>query len=563
MKKNLLFVFLITFLFSGHSQSTLITPGVTQPSISATSTTNGVVIPRMTTIQKNSIVSVSAGTIVYDTNLSCLSLYTGNGWVCVNSPSSSLGPLFQNFQFITNPSGNAPLTGVINVTSDQPIKLSYTVKGQDGEDFTFSNDKFSVDNDSTINVYGLYPSFTNTVIVTITSQTGYITQKTMYVTTDSVPIELPQPSEIIVNSRSNNALTKFILCFPYKMTGTFVPIGRGGFITIIDTFGKIRWYLTLPFENNNIMIPLKNGNWLVPYKTNFKEIDLMGNIFKTTNLQFTYHHDVLQLPNNNLMYLGNSSLNNTIEDKIYTMDYLTGSIIDSLNLYTILDPTRPQLPQGPSNDWFHANSLTYNSTDNSILVSGRQQSAVVKIDLSTKQLKWILSDPTYWSPVLSPYLLTPTGLGFEQQWGQHSVVLKPNDSNTLILFDDGNDRSYTNPVLPINNYSRLVEYTINEASKTVSQNYQFGKEYGSLTYAPYVGKVEYLNNDRFFVGNGGIRKDANGNATGLGLSKNEIRFFEVDRGKQVYFDISIKTKYANNPQLVGFLSYRASCFNFK
>jgi len=551
------------FKLNSFSQSTIITPGNTLPNITSSSTKNGVVYPRMTTIQKEAINPLTAGTVVYDITLNCLSIYNGVNWGCLNPPISSNGPVFQSFQLTMNPSGYAPLAGTISVTSNQSVKLSYKVTGQDGEDFIFSNDKFSIDNDTIINLYGLYPSHTNTIIVTITNQSGYITQKTVYVTTDPLPVDMPQANEIVVNSRSTNALSKFILLFPYKMTGSFGKVGNAGNLMVIDTYGKVRWYLTLPFETNNVLRQLKNGNWLLAYVNNFLEIDLLGNINRTINLSFNYHHDVIQLPNNNLMYLGDSQLNNTVEDKVYTIDYQSGNVIDSLNLYTILDPTRPQMPIGAPNDWFHANALTYDAIDNSIIISGRQQSAVVKIDLATKQLKWILSDPTHWNSTLSQNLLTPTGSGFEQQWGQHSPIIKPGNHNTIMLFDNGNDRNYTSPILPVNNYTRIVEYTIDENNRTVVQNYQYGKEYGQTLFAPYVGKVEYINNDRFFIGNGGIRKDSNGNATSTVFAENQIRLFEVDRNQNVYYDISVKSSLLSNPQLIGFLSYRSNVFNFK
>ena len=217
MKKTvLLFLFLVIANFKSFSQSTLITPGSTQPNISATSTLNGVVFPRMTTAQKDAITNLSVGTIIYDTDLSCLSLYVGNGWTCLNPATASNGPTFQNFQLTMNPSGNAPLAGKITVSSNQKIKLSYTVKGQDGEDFSFSNDKFSAANDTTINLYGLYPDFTNTITATITSLSGQVSQKTFYVKTDHLPVDLPQSNEIIVNVHNSNILTKFILNLSIK-----------------------------------------------------------------------------------------------------------------------------------------------------------------------------------------------------------------------------------------------------------------------------------------------------------------------------------------------------------
>ncbi len=564
-KRCSLFIYLIFGLIQfSFSQSTLITPGVFEPNIVANSNSNGILIPILSKAQKDGLTKVIKGTLVYDMDLNCLSIYNGSSWDCVNSPSNSFAPIFNNFNYVHNPSGKAPLSGLIEVTSSEPFKISYTVLGQDGEDFTFGHDKFSFNNDTTINLFGLYPSYTNTIIVTIITKSGYLNKKTFNVNTPPIPSVVPQLNEIFVNYLDNSSITKFIMFFPIKTQGMFNNIENGGYPLVIDKYGKVRWYLTFTSGVNSIIIPLKNGNWLLSNERVFKEIDLLGNEIRVLNLpnSYTYHHDVIQLPNENLVYLGSSSLNNTVEDKVYTMNFSSGEIIDSLNLYPILDPLRPQLPAGASFDWFHANSIVYNSIDSSFIISGRHQSSIIKVGSISKQLIWILSDSTNWNNSLKQFLLNPIGNGFEYFYGQHSAILKPSDKNTILLFDNGNNRSYSAPVLPNANFSRAVEYSIDEANKTVRQNFEYGKTLGAETFAPYVGKVHYLNNDRIFIGNGGILKDNNNNATDFTPNAiNQVRFFETDRTQNVYLDISIKASDSSN--LIGFRSYRSYPFKFK
>lgn len=63
--------------------------GTTSPSSKAaldvTSTTQGVLFPRMTTTQKNAITSPTEGLMVYDTVLHALCLYNGTAWVTVTA----------------------------------------------------------------------------------------------------------------------------------------------------------------------------------------------------------------------------------------------------------------------------------------------------------------------------------------------------------------------------------------------------------------------------------------------------------------------------------------------
>lgn len=57
---------------------------------------------------------------------------------------------------------------------------------------------------------------------------------------------------------------------------------------------------------------------------------------------------------------------------------------------------------GPGRNWAHVNSVDYDPTDDSIIISSRHQSAVIKIG-HDKTVKWILSSPEGWAEkVLTP-----------------------------------------------------------------------------------------------------------------------------------------------------------------
>jgi len=50
-----------------------------------TSVTKALIVPRMTTVQKNAVIPPSAGMIVYDTDLGKLCIYTGAAWETITS----------------------------------------------------------------------------------------------------------------------------------------------------------------------------------------------------------------------------------------------------------------------------------------------------------------------------------------------------------------------------------------------------------------------------------------------------------------------------------------------
>ncbi|MES2519453.1 MAG: hypothetical protein V4585_15170 [Bacteroidota bacterium] len=97
--KNLLTSLFILFCLSSSYAQLGIKANGTAPIASAQlevqSTTKAFYPPRMTTAQKNAIVSPQAGAVVYDTDLSGLSLYNGSAWGAVSGSSGLTLPYSQ------------------------------------------------------------------------------------------------------------------------------------------------------------------------------------------------------------------------------------------------------------------------------------------------------------------------------------------------------------------------------------------------------------------------------------------------------------------------------------
>src|SRR5262249_38169155 len=90
-------------------------------------------------------------------------------------------------------------------------------------------------------------------------------------------------------------------------------------------------------------------------------------------------------------------------------------------------------------------------------------------------LRWILGPHDGWTAAWQPYLLTPVGSPFFWQYGQHSPVLTP--QGTLMLHDNGNFKAmpFAASVASSNNYTRAVEYSINEQTMEVTQVWDYGR----------------------------------------------------------------------------------------
>lgn len=469
-------------------------------------------------------------------------------WGGVISPEV---PQIVTQSLIVNPTKISPLTASMNVKTDIETKVSILVKGQDGEDLTHDFNEFSCSH--VIPILGLYMDYENEVVITLTSRCGGQLKVGKQIKTDSVPwldIKEFEP----VASDWTTVGDGFVML---HLAGTDGIGGRVGSCPVmLDKFGKIRW-LFFSEIMNHVFKKLSNGHYLVDgIGTGFWEVDLLGVKYGYWAAPEGVHHDAVETSDHTILFL--SHADGSTDDGVIELDLADGSYINKWDLRNILDVNRPQMPtNGLDRDWLHLNGIDFQKQDNSFIVSGRNQSAVVKIDRDTGKLRWILGNHEYWTDSLKPYLLTPVGGDFEWQWGQHAPVFHPKDPSRILLFDNGCDRSYSNSIPAAQNYSRVVEYKIDEVSMTVSQVWQFGKEYGSELYSSYISNACYLNNGNVLICYGGLTKNTNGEAVELGDPEacNFTRILEiVPSTHEVVWDLNLSAK--DDPRH-GFRSYRA------
>ncbi len=114
----------IFFSFQAYCQSTLITPGNSQPNITATSANSGIIPPKLTSAQRDAIVNPTEGLTIYNLTSHCLEFYRGSAWynICTNSNVANVNNRLyggNSTEFFTR--GTLDGDGhpvVINLTSD-------------------------------------------------------------------------------------------------------------------------------------------------------------------------------------------------------------------------------------------------------------------------------------------------------------------------------------------------------------------------------------------------------------------------------------------------------------
>ena len=340
--------------------------------------------------------------------------------------------------------------------------------------------------------------------------------------------------------------------------------------TIIDTTGEIRWYM-LPetiysFDNiwyGGTMMGFRqeaDGAMSWGYGQRYAKYDIMGREIFNRRLPTGYadfSHASKKIESNGHYLLRVASdgykrpdnkIVRTVRDVILEVDG-DGNVVDDFRLFEILDPyrdnvlkaidqgavclnidpakqgktlTAEELAKQDQNDhfgdivgsgagrnWAHVNSVDYDETDDSIIISSRHQSAIIKIGRD-KKVKWILGSHEGWKTPYQDKLLQPVDKNgkpikcegskcegdFDWTWTQHTgwkvrSELSKGDVIYISAFDNGDARGMEQPALPEMKYSRAVVYKVDQKKMTVEQVWEYGKERGHAWYSPVTSLTEY------------------------------------------------------------------------
>lgn len=337
---------------------------------------------------------------------------------------------------------------------------------------------------------------------------------------------------------------------------------------IYDTKGEIRWYMepSKIYDPNNIymagiMMGFRQNNdgaFTWGYGQRYVKYDLMGREIFNRQLPDGYadfSHAMDPMQNGNYLVRVASADHarpdgkhvRTVRDVIIEVDQ-NGTVVDEWALWDILDPyrnnvlkaldqgavclnidatkagqtiTAEQLAEldktdnfgdivgaGAGRNWAHVNSVDYDPTDDSIIISSRHQSALIKIGRD-KQVKWIMGSPEGWGPKFADKVLKPVDKDgkpikcegskcegdFDWTWTQHTGwrVDSKSDKDVFYLsvFDNGDARGMEQPALPEMKYSRAVVYKIDQKKMTVEQIWEVGKDLGHEYYSPVTGLCGY------------------------------------------------------------------------
>ncbi len=338
---------------------------------------------------------------------------------------------------------------------------------------------------------------------------------------------------------------------------------------IIDASGAVRWYMNVDsiydmesVYNGGVMMGFqqgKDGALTWGYGQRYVKYDIMGREVFNRRLPAGYEdfshsfdqaqngHYLLRVASNDVKRADGKNVR-SVRDVIVEVDQ-DGRVVDDFRLWEILDPYRDtvikSLDQGAvclnldanqagktmsakdlaemdksdhfgditgvgiGRNWAHVNSVDYDPTDDSIIISSRHQSAIIKIGRD-KKVKWILGAPDGWKAAWKDKVLTPVdkngkkltcemgkceNTDFDWTWTQHTAFRIDEKSDKRFVyvtaFDNGDGRGFEQPPLPDMKYSRAVVFKIDQQKKTVEQLWEYGKEKGHDWYSPVTSLTQY------------------------------------------------------------------------
>ena len=350
-------------------------------------------------------------------------------------------------------------------------------------------------------VFGLYANYSNTVTLKFSFTDGSSQQDNVTVTTpdwtDTCGGAYSNPT--IVQARTADTDLSYDYILIKNICGSQSPV-------IMDSDGAFRWVGPTGFDTPSSIF-FANGIYISSNppngsgQTGIARIDLDGIItfvhdYSDIGVTATNHHNADPGRDGMLWEVNTTTQTESVILEVDTF----GNVLKTWNFGDIISQAMTAGGDNPSlfvqsGDWFHNNATTYKKSDNTLIVSSREN-FVIAVDYDTQQIKWILGDPTkQWHqfPSLQSYALALDSNTLPPI-GQHAVSITRDDD--LLLFDDGLSSLNHTPPGADRTYSTPRKYQIDTQANIASEvwNYPNGDSvYSAICSSTYEdNRLNYL-----------------------------------------------------------------------
>lgn len=299
----------------------------------------------------------------------------------MNTAYENLEHSFENPYVKLNPYNRTPLTALIKFPTQKPASITIKIKGiGNAPDLikTYSENK----REHVLPIIGLYPNHRNEVELMALFNDNTMQKTTIFIQT---PLLKGTPFYQIIHKKDKK--------------NHFYHASDG---IVYDEYGYIRFHI---LAGNDLYYMLQGEIVKENRITGLERYTLLGKLIKKypypKGFQ-SFTHGIGQKPNGNFLVIGSyegttalieEKKQETHRDFVIELDYETGELIKKWDLAEILNPDRSVIIKSATidygkNDWCHINSVDYDPTDNSLVVSCRHV-GMIKIDEKTGHLKWL------------------------------------------------------------------------------------------------------------------------------------------------------------------------------
>ena len=334
------------------------------------------------------------------------------------------------------------------------------------EDYLEASDYISyLTGEITVPVFGLYAGYSNTVKLTCRFADDSSLQENVTIVTPAFDDPYGYTAPTVLQARSNSTALSYDYFSVKAAEGPQSPV-------LIDTDGAVRWvgtsgisYFSSVFLDNSFFVPTDpNGGTNL---TGLVRMELDGNYrlladYADLGVTSDDHHNYDPGKDGFLV-----EVNTTAQTESVIMEVDTaGDVLRTWKLADIISAAMTaggddpgQFVYAAPTDWFHNNAAAYRKSDDSLIVSSREN-FVIALDYETGAIKWILGDPTkhwYEFPSLRRYALA-VAPGSVPPIGQHAISITHDDD--LLLFDNGTNSMFQTPPGDSRTYSSPRKYQL-------------------------------------------------------------------------------------------------------
>ena len=378
-------------------------------------------------------------------------------------------------------------------------------------------------------VFGLYTGYQNQVSFKLTFDDGSVQQLQYQIATQPYT----DPSGVylnptIIKARAPGSALGFNFFIMKSLLGS--PV-------IVDTDAQVRWIVP---ANGTLAVYYANGQFVTgsQYAPAVTVLQFDGTQSTPQTdlpqpLLASFTHNIDPGPSGDLAeFNGTDDLGDSFGDIVAEIvPFSTQPPIQTFDMADIL--TSYMQAHGddasafvwPGMDWFHVNASTYDPSDNSVIISSREN-FLIKVDYSTHDIVWILGDPTkYWYsfPSLRAKALTLNG-GGDYPIGQHAVSITAD--GYVMVFNDGYGSLNQPPGEPsglTRTFSEVSAYSVNTTTMTARNVWNFN--YGQSIFSPICGS-SYESGNSYLVDFATADNFQEARLVGLDANKNVVFDFQ-------------------------------------